>query len=241
MKILAINGSPKGTRGTTWWVLEKFLKGVAEAGGEARVIHLAEKKIRSCTGELACWFKTPGRCIHLDDMEEILGAGAGAEALVLATPVYVDGMTGLLKNCIDRMVPIVDPHILLEDGHCRHPSRGRFAIARVALVSTCGFFEPDNFDPLVTHVRAICRNLHADFAGAVLRPAAPLFPEIPTIHPLFFKIRAVTKAMQQAGREFASAGKISDEATRAAAAEIIPRETYLEHANRAFDGYLKML
>lgn len=241
MKILAINGSPKGTHGATWWVLEKFLKGAEEAGGRTQVIHLAAKKIRPCTGELACWFKTPGRCIHSDDVEEVLAAGSDAEALVLATPVYVDGMTGLLKNCIDRLIPTIDPHIDLRDGHCRHPSHGSWNIRRLALVSVCGFPELDNFDPLVAHVKAICRNLNAEFAGALLRPAAPMFPPIPTIHPLFFRIRAVTKAIEQAGREFATTGRIPEEAARAAAAEVIPREEYRENANRRFDEALKKL
>jgi multimeric flavodoxin WrbA len=238
MKILAINGSPSGTHGATWWVLEKFLKGIEAAGEKAEVIHLAGKKIHSCAGELACWLKTPGKCIYKDDMEPILAAINEAEALVVATPVYVDGMTGLLKNCIDRMVPTADPHIEFRDGHCRHAGRNESRIKRVALVSVCGFFELDNFDPLVTHVKAICRNMGADYAGAVLRPAAPMFPSIPTIHPLFFKIRAVTKAFEQAGREFAASGKISDEAARAAGEEVVSKDKYVEECNKWFDKEL---
>lgn len=242
MKILAINGSPSGTRGATWWVLEKFLTGATEAGAASEVIHLATKKIRPCTGELACWTRTPGKCIHGDDMADVIAAGEGVDALVLATPVYVDGMTGLLKNCIDRLVPTADPHFEIRDGHCRHPSRGPWAaMRRVALVSVCGFPEIDNFDPLVAHVKAICRNMHAEFAGAVLRPAAPMFPALPTIHPLFFKIRAVAKAIGRAGREFALGNRIADETRQAAAAEIVTREQYREQVNRWFDKELKKL
>ena len=57
-------------------------------------------------------------------MDPILDAMREADALVLATPVYVDGMSGTLKNCIDRMVPVADPHIELRGDHCRHPVRG---------------------------------------------------------------------------------------------------------------------
>ena len=241
MKVLAINGSPRGAHGATWWVLEKFLKGAASAGASCDVIHLATRKIHPCTGELACWFRTPGQCIHKDDMDPILDAMREADALVLATPVYVDGMSGTLKNCIDRMVPVADPHIELRGDHCRHPVRGAARTKRIALVAGCGFFELDNFDPLVAHAQAICRNLGAEFAGALLRPAAPMFPSIPTIHPLFFRIRAVTKAMEQAGKELALEGRISDATAKAAAADVISRERYVDEANRWFDKELAKL
>lgn len=233
MKILAINGSPSGKNGATWWVLEKFLDGVRDAGHEPEVIHLAGKKIHYCTGELACWTKTPGKCIHKDDMEEILNQMKTAEAVVLATPVYVDGMTGLLKNCLDRTVPIAEPYFEMRDGHCRHAAH-ESVTKRVALVSVCGFHELDNFGPLVEHTKAVCRNMNAEFAGAVLRPAAPMFPHMPTIHPLFFKIRAVTKAIRKAGNEFGRDGKISGETTTMAAAEVITKEQYAEQANKHF-------
>jgi multimeric flavodoxin WrbA len=238
MKILAINGSPRGKAGLTWHVLEHFVSGMEKAGADIEVLQLAGKKIHHCTGELACWFKTPGKCIHHDDMNEISASMERADYLVIATPVYVDGMTGLMKNCLDRCVPIADPHIVLRDGHMRHPKRNH-SIKKVALVSVCGFWELDNFDPLVAHVKAICRNLNADYAGAVLRPAAPALPVAKFIHP--FKLHAVHKAMEQAGKEFVSDGKISEKSHTDISAEIISRDTYIEQANKYFDKELAKL
>ncbi|MFA4873842.1 MAG: NAD(P)H-dependent oxidoreductase [bacterium] len=235
MKILAINGSPRGTQGLTWHVLERFIKGMQEAQVEVETIQLAGKKIHHCTGELACWLKTPGQCIHKDDMEEILASMKGADAAVIATPVYVDGMTGLLKNCLDRMVPIADPHFEIRDGHLRHAAR-EGSPKRIALVSVCGFWELENFDPLVAHMQAICRNMNAEYAGAVLRPAAPMMPYAKLLHP--FKMHAVNKAFEKAGLEFARAGKISGETAAAASAEIISRESYIEQGNKYFDKEL---
>ena len=171
----------------------------------------------------------------------VFDAGDGAEILLIATPIYVDGMTGLLKNFIDRIVSSADPHFEMRDGHCRHPSRKERALKRIALLSGCGFPELDNFDPLVAHIRAICKNMNATYAGAVLRPAAAVFPSIPTIHPLFFKIRAISKAIEQAGRELVLEGKISDKTAEEAAAELIPREEYYKNANAWFDEELKKL
>ena len=235
MKFTAINGSPRASNGVTWWVLEKFIQGIEDAGEKVQVINLADKKIHHCTGELACWFKTPGKCIHKDDMGEILAGLAPTENLIIATPVYVDGMTGLMKNFFDRIVPCADPHFEMRNGHLRHLERGSIKIKRVALVSVCGFFELDNFNPLVEHIKAICKNMNAEFSGAVLRPAGPMFPEIPTIHPLFFKLRALTKAIKQAGNEFASSGKISAETASAISADVITKEDYFKRANEYFD------
>lgn len=236
--MLIINGSPRGTSGATWWVLERFIKGVEAAGKKAEIVNLASKKIHHCTGEWSCWFKTPGVCIHSDDMEGILKSVESAESLVLATPVYVDGMSGLLKNCLDRMIPIADPHFELRDGHLRHPTK-KSAIKNIALVSVCGFTELDNFDPLLMHVKAICRNMNAAFAGAVLRPAAPMLPYIPTIHPLFFKLRSLSKAIERAGGEFARTGHISEEVQTAVSVEIISKERYFKEANKHFDEIVK--
>lgn len=38
------------------------------------------------------------------------------------------------------------------------------------LVSNCGFWEMDNFDPIIVHMKAFCRNASLDFAGALVRP-----------------------------------------------------------------------
>lgn len=240
MKILVLNGSPTGEKGMTWYVANRMIAGMQKAGAEVTTIHLAHKKIHHCTGELACWFKTPGKCIHRDDMDEILHGYDGIETLVLATPVYVDGMTGLLKNCLDRMVPVADPHIEIRDGHCRHTERSTVTkIKRVALVSVCGFFESENFDPLIHHVQAICRNIDAVYAGALIRPAAGMLPHVGLLHP--FKTHAVHKAIEHAGEELVRGGSITAATANEAATEIISRETYLKYANRYFDQELQKI
>jgi len=235
MNALVINGSPRGKKGMTWWLLERFIQGMCEAGAQVETIQLSAKHIHHCTGCLVCWLKTPGRCVHHDDMESILESVTKAEALVIASPVYFDGMTGLMKNCMDRMVPLADPHFESREGHTRHP-HAKAVPRRVALVSPCGFPEMDNFDPLVEHVRAMCKNMDASFAGAVLRPAAPIIPFATLRHP--FKIRSISKAVRQAGLEFTAGGKITDDTAEKAAEEFSPRESYVKDVNRYFDRML---
>lgn len=44
---------------------------------------------------------------------------------------------------------------------------------KMVLVSNCGFWEMDNFDPLLVHLKALCRNAEAEFVGALLRLHGP--------------------------------------------------------------------
>ena len=51
-------------------------------------IYLKDKDIKHCSGCFTCWTKTPGKCIHKDDMEELLHKISQADVIVYATPLY---------------------------------------------------------------------------------------------------------------------------------------------------------
>ena len=109
MNILAINGSPRGAKGISHFLLDHFLIGARDAGAQAEVIQLAKEKIHHCTGEFHCWVKKQGVCLwdgkKGDTMRELRQKIAQADNLVLATPIYIDGMTGVMKNMFDRCIP----------------------------------------------------------------------------------------------------------------------------------------
>lgn len=109
MKAIAINASPKMEKGNTAAILTPFLEGLREAGADVELFCTKEMEIRPCLGDLACWVKTPGTCCRKDDMQALLGKLAQADLWVLATPVYVDGMAGPLKNLVDRLIPMIYP------------------------------------------------------------------------------------------------------------------------------------
>ncbi len=73
MKILSINSSPRGVgQSKTELMLNHLVEGMQEAGAEVQVVNLREKKIKNCIGCFTCWTKTPGQCIHKDDMTKEL-------------------------------------------------------------------------------------------------------------------------------------------------------------------------
>ena len=236
MKILAINGSPKMGEGNTAQILKPFLEGMKETGAEVELFYTKKLKVNPCEGDFACWFRTPGKCIHKDDMEMLLPKLAKADIWVFATPVYFDGISAALKNFIERMLPLTEPFFELRNGHCRHPMRAGTKRGKIVLVSNCGFWEMDNFDPLIVHIKTICKNADREFAGALLRPHGT------GIKQMLKRSRSVNdifNAANEAGRQLVADGQMSSETLKAVCRELVPLEQYKQRANLLFQQLLK--
>jgi multimeric flavodoxin WrbA len=232
MKAIAINASPMMDKGNTAAILSPFLDGMREAEAEVRVYYTKKLNIKPCQGEFDCWLRTPGKCFQKDDMEMLLPELAEADIQIFATPVYVDGMAGPLKNLFDRMIPLGSPSIELRDGHCRHPGRtGRKGndTGQMVLVSNCGFWEMDNFDPLLAHIKAICRNMNREFAGALLRPHGPALKVMASGGAL---VNDIFEAAREAGRQLVQEGEMSSQILATVSRPLMPLEAYLQRANQ---------
>jgi len=227
MNILVVNGSPRGKQGNTSVLQEAFVRGAVSAGAKVEEVFLKSKKIKPCIGCMSCWIKTPGKCIQKDDQAELLEKCVGADLLVLATPLYVDGMTAQAKIFFDRLIPLGHPEFILVDGHCRHPPLRRGA-SKFLLISNCGFHEMDNFDALIMHCKRICLNFGSHYVGHLLRPHGPLLglPEI-----FGETIRRVTRAAEKAGEELATTGVLSERIMEEVSSEIVPLDTYVQMVN----------
>ena len=238
MKVLAFNSSPRMDKGNTALILTPFLDGMKEGGAEVELFYTKKLNINPCQGCFTCWLKTPGVCFQKDDMQMLHPKLREADIWVLATPLYVDGMIGPMKNLLDRLIPLVQPFIELRDGHCRHPLREARDPGKVVLVSNAGFWEMDNFDPLLVHVRAMCKNMGTEFAGALLRPHGEI------LKPLMEMGRSpddVFETAREAGRQLVEEGKMSPETLSIVSRELAPRESYLRGANRVFQQALDAL
>ena len=147
MKILATQGSPRPKVSNTEILLQEFLKGVRSQGAETETVYLKEKEIHSCVGCYTCWAKTPGVCAFKDDMPELLEKVRNCDILVYATPLYNFNMTSLLKAFQERLLPLLDPHLVKMGEIYRHPQR--YEVNRkMVLISNCGFPEVSHFDGL---------------------------------------------------------------------------------------------
>jgi multimeric flavodoxin WrbA len=225
MKVLVLNGSPRGERGATAGALTPFVEGMRDAGADVEVVLLHKLDIKQCRGCFNCWWNTPGKCAIDDDMKDLLPRLADADIWVYATPVYVDGMTGTMKTLLDRSIPLLEGRWEVRDDHCRHPLREGTKPGKIVLVSVSGFTERDNFDPLVVHVKAAAKNFYRDFVGAVLRPNAWVLPEV---QKRGVSIEDVMSALRDAGREVIASGRISDKTLDAISREVVARAEILK-------------
>ncbi len=238
MDILVINSSPRMNRGGTALLVDAFLEGVKEAGARSEIIYLQKMKINSCLGCFSCWLKTPGECVQKDDMTDFLPKIGSADVLVLATPVFVDGMTSTMKAILDRTMPLLQPFFEIRDDHCRHPQRGVMKPKKIVLVSVSGFTELDNFDPLVHHIQALAKNIGGEYAGALLRPIGAT---LPTLKQMGIAVDDVFAAARQAGVEVVREGRISDETMQTVSRELVSRESYVKQINAYFQRALDSL
>lgn len=231
MDVLVFNGSPKMQRSNTSLILAPFIEGMEMAGAEVETIIVRKLQISPCQGDLACWVKTPGCCFQNDDMQMLYPKLQQADIWVLATPVYLDGLPGQLKNLIDRMIPLISPFFELRDGHFRHALRPEHKPGKVVLVANCGYWEMDNFDPLLVHMKAMCKNMGKEFTGALLRPHGEamrfLMRQGEPLDDIF-------EAMKEAGRELVCNGSMSTETMNVAARALLPSEAYMELLNNNF-------
>jgi NAD(P)H-dependent FMN reductase len=106
MKILALVGSyRKG--GTADFGVDEILAAARKCGAVTDKIYLSDYHLEYCTNCRACTQKEGGghgRCVLDDDLEQILTAIDGADALVLASPVNVGTVTAVMKTFLERLV-----------------------------------------------------------------------------------------------------------------------------------------
>jgi multimeric flavodoxin WrbA len=238
MKVLVFNGSPNMDKGNTALILSPFVEGMMEEGAEVDLQYVKRLKINPCQGEMNCWLKTPGECLQKDDMNAIYPKLRQADVIVFAVPVYMDGMPGPMKTLIDRLIPLIEPYVELREGHCRHTVPERHKHSKVALVSTCGFWEMDNFNPLVMHIQAICKNACWEYTGALLRPhSSALWYMLKKGMP----VQDVIEAAKKAGRDLARDGRMKEETLKIVSRGLVPQGAFVERMNRDFKRALDRL
>jgi multimeric flavodoxin WrbA len=215
MKVLAINGSPHMENGNTAMILDPFLKGMKEAGANVDLYYTRKLKIGPCNGDMSCWFKNPGKCGQEDDMQMLLPKFKEADVVVWASPVYYAGITGPLKNLMDRQLPL---HTFGESSTKKQ---------KVVLVSTSGFWGISMFDPLIAQMKALYArpDVNTEFVGALLRPGADAMKELMNSDGKA-ALNSVFEAAKEAGRQLVKEGKISQQTIDEVAKKLLSDEEY---------------
>jgi len=109
MKILGIHASPR-PRGNSAQLLDTLLEEARRLGAATSSHALNSLQLKGCQACYTC--RKPGKekqCAIDDDMRPILAEVFAADAVVLASPVYMWQMTAQAKLFTDRLMPVLKP------------------------------------------------------------------------------------------------------------------------------------
>jgi multimeric flavodoxin WrbA len=232
MKVFAVNSSPRvGDLSKTELMLDHLVEGMREAGAEVDVINLRDKKIKHCQGCFTCWTKTPGRCIHKDDMtRELFPKWLESDLAVYASPLYFHKMNSVMSTFVERTLPVAHPFFEQGDnGNVYHPLRTKVPAA--VWLSVCGFPEDAEFDALSNYLNQT-RHKDARIAAEIYRPAAesmvrPQYKE---------KLEDILDATKQAGRELVQGMKVAPATMARIRQPIVDSKNFAQLGNLMWKG-----
>lgn len=105
MKILAFNGSPRGSLSSTRKLLLAACEGAEEAGAKTSVIDICDLDVGYCNACGSCY--NTGSCVLDDDFESVYYLFLEADGIIFSSPVYINSVTAQLKTFFDRLADAV--------------------------------------------------------------------------------------------------------------------------------------
>lgn len=228
MKILVLNGSPKGENSNTLKLTSYFLEGISEAAEtELEIIDINKLNLRECKGCFCCWNKTPGKCVINDDMESIIQKQLEADVIIWSFPLYYFSLPSRLKMVIDRQLPMNLPFMESGANSGGHKLRYDMSGKRYVAISTCGFYTAQGNYTAVSE--QFDRMYGKDGYTAIFCGQGELF-RVPELKK---STDSYLEAVKTAGKEFAG-GDISTETRSKLSELILPREIFEEMADTSW-------
>jgi len=169
MQLLVLNGSPRGKRSNTSVLLEDFLKGFIETEGNSyEVEYLVQTKDRQ---KLAERFKD-------------------STHVILAFPLYVDAMPGIVKFFIESLRPL----------------RGRQDNPTIGFMVQGGFPEALHSRFVERYLRKLAKRLNCPYAGCLVKGGFEATSSMPK-----FMTKRVFHRIHELGKTYGKTGKFDSE------------------------------
>jgi multimeric flavodoxin WrbA len=105
-RVVGINGGPRKNWNTAR-LLEEALGGAARTGAETALFHLYDLDFKGCVSCFHCKTKEnylKGRCARKDGLSPVLDLIEESSGLIMASPIYLGDVTGLLRCFFERYV-----------------------------------------------------------------------------------------------------------------------------------------
>lgn len=229
MRIITINGSHRGERGYTAFLIDQLFMGAKDSGATCEIINLASMKITPCSGCQRC--QAPDSYLHCvyenkDDVLEIFNRMRESDLIVFATPVYVFSMSGKMKTFLDRLHSTgnAEEFKVTKQGLFFHDVNRDICGKPFVTLVCCDNLESETTKNVVEYFKTYARFMEAKNAGVLIRTtgAATGHGTDPEKEKKFPKILEVYQAYHQAGKELALNGKISRKTQKKANQIIIP-------------------
>lgn len=210
------------------------MEGAKEAGAELEVIFLAEKEINNCIACVKCWTKTPGRCVLKDDMAGLLRKFMQSDLVVMATPVYIYNVAGIMKTFLDRMMPIIDPHqVKMENGYIGHIKRYD-TYPKLGVIATGGFPDQKCCEFISQYFNRIAVDLYSEVLFEIYKGQAVLLKAADKIG-LGSLLDEYKQNVRMAAKEVVENAKISEITAQKLDQPFIPEDMYIEQMNKYWD------
>lgn len=229
MNILVLNGSPRGANSITMQISNVFLSGYMNNKNDSlEVINIYEKKINNCIGCYHCWNTKEGKCIHKDDVDEIIEKFLNADTIVWSFPIYAHGMPSKIKAFMERLIPIDYPYIeKREDGGSKHVQKHSRAHHKYFLISSGGLYsQENNFEALLKQFDI----LYGDNYHAIICTESELFK----IDLMKNKVERYLKTVNKAGEQYRIYGKLNDVTAKQLDNLLMNPNLYIETANESW-------
>lgn len=237
MKILLINGSPKGKRSNSLKLAYSFIEGFKngctndEESLSIDELHVASMNIAACKGCFACWQKTPGICCIKDDMQTVIEKLIDADLILWSFPLYYFNVPAILKNLIDRQLPMSLPFMSSKQdgyGSRSHDSRYDMEGKRHVLISTCGFYSAvGNYDSVL---RMFDHFLGKGNYTTIFCGQGELF----RVKELSARTDEYLSTVKCAGSEYAMTGTISEKTDTILHTLLYPRDVFEKMADASW-------
>jgi multimeric flavodoxin WrbA len=161
-KVVGLFGSPR-RGGNSEKLLDRFLAGAKDAGGEIDQIHVAELGIRGWTPDVDC--ADTGADASDDPFQQLSRDLVAADVIVVASPVYFRNVPAQLKGAIDRaqcqwIRKYVDEEALPNSSSGHERRRG-------VLISTGGN-EHEHFAGTINTIKSFFDVYETDYWGELL-------------------------------------------------------------------------